>query len=182
MALPANSRLKEKTLVIVNPVAGGGQAQRAAPRVADYFHQHGLQADFVHSQSSEDARRRGAEAVAAGYTCIAVLGGDGAFHHVVNGVLLDATGAAKPLLGFLPAGNGNDIAAGLGIPEDPIDAARTLLTAPERRIDVLRARFADGQTHLFVGAGGMGLDAEAARLVHDRFRRLRACCATSPPD
>lgn len=172
MPLPAISRLKEKTLVIVNPVAGGGCALRAEPLVADYFRMHGLQADFAHSQSSEDARRRASEAVAAGYRCIAVLGGDGAFHHVVNGVLLDAPRATDPLLGFLPAGNGNDIAAGLGIPEDPIVAARTLLTAPERRVDVLRARFADGQTHLYVGAGGMGLDAEAARLVHDRFRRL----------
>jgi len=172
MALPADSRLKEKTLVIVNPVAGGGRALRAEPLVADYFRQQGLQADFTHSQSSEDAGRRAAEAVASGYTCIVVLGGDGAFHHIVNGALPDARGAAEPLLGLLPAGNGNDIATGLGIPEDPIAAARTLLTAPVRRVDVLRARFADGQTHLYVGAGGMGLDAEAARLVHSRFRRL----------
>jgi YegS/Rv2252/BmrU family lipid kinase len=168
----AFSRRAEKTLVIVNPVAGGGRALRAEPLVADYLRKHGLRADFVHSQSTDDLRRRAAEAAASGYGCVVTLGGDGAFHHGVNGALLDAPPGPVPLLGFLPAGNGNDIAVGLGIPEDPIAAARTFLTAPPRRVDVLRARFADGSTHLYVGAGGMGLDAEAARRVHGEFRRF----------
>ena len=174
MSPPTIPRRAEKTLVIVNPVAGGGRARRAEPVVEDYFLKHGVRADFVHSRSSEDARRRAAEGVTAGCKCIVALGGDGVFHHVVNGALLDAPPAAAgaPLLGFLPAGNGNDIATGLGIPGDPLAAARTFLTAPARRVDLLRARFAGGQTHLYAGVGGMGLDAEAAQLVHGKFRRL----------
>jgi diacylglycerol kinase (ATP) len=177
MALPAKPQREERTLVIVNPAAGGGRAARAEPQVADFFRHLGLRADFIHSQGSEDIRRRAAGAAGAGYSRIAVLGGDGAFHHALNGALPmlrnDAPRSfSPPVLGFLPAGNGNDIAIGLDIPTDAVAAAKTFATAPVRRVDVLRARFTDGRTELYAGAGGMGLDAEAAQMVHGRFGRL----------
>jgi diacylglycerol kinase (ATP) len=39
-------------------------------------------------------------------------------------------------------------------------------------MDVLRARFADGHAAVYVGGGGLGLDAEAAGLANGKFRRL----------
>jgi len=39
-------------------------------------------------------------------------------------------------------------------------------------MDVLRARFADGKTAIYLGGGGLGLDAEAAALASTRFRSL----------
>ncbi len=156
-----------KTLVLVNPVAGGGRAQRALPQVADYLRRQGHEADFVEAQSAENLRQRAAEGVAAGYARIVALGGDGTFQQVVKGTL--GTGA---VLGFLPAGGGNDVAAALGIPQDPVEAAYVLLHSPPRPMDVLRARFASGNTGIYVGGGGLGLDAEAAGLANGRFRRL----------
>jgi diacylglycerol kinase (ATP) len=152
-------------LVIVNPVSGGGRALRAQPLVAGFFEQRGLRADFVRSQSTNDLRERAAQGAAAGYRCIIALGGDGAFHHLVEGVF-----GSDVTLGFLPAGNGNDIAEALNIPKDPIAAADVFMKTEARPMDVLRARFASGRTALYVGAGGMGLDAEAAGLANERFR------------
>jgi diacylglycerol kinase (ATP) len=154
-------------LVIVNPLSGGGRALRAQPLVAEFFEQRGIHADFVRSKSTNDFRQRAAQGAAAGYRCIIALGGDGAFHHLVEGAF-----GSDVTLGFLAAGNGNDIAEALKIPKDPIAAAHVFIKAKPRSVDVLRAHFTHGRTALYVGAGGMGLDAEAARLANDRFRHL----------
>ncbi|MBI3404173.1 MAG: diacylglycerol kinase family lipid kinase [Acidobacteria bacterium] len=156
-----------RTLVITNPVAGGGAAKRWAPVVADYLRQQEYSADFVESTGSTNVRERAAAAATAGYSRIAVLGGDGTFHHTVAGAL-----EAHVQFAFIPTGNGNDIARCLGIPDDPIEAARLLVHGATKSVDVLRANFTAGQSEIFLGAGGMGLDAEAARLVHGRFNRL----------
>lgn len=155
-----------KTLILVNPAAGGGRGKHAQAAVADYLRSQSFAVDFVCSESSEDLRRRAAEA-AARYQTILTLGGDGAFFHLVN-----ATFSRGVVLGILPAGNGNDIAAALGLPNDPVAAAQALLHGALRRVDGVRTRLADGQSALYVGTGGMGLDAEAAQLASARFRRL----------
>jgi diacylglycerol kinase (ATP) len=173
---PVNS---SRALIIVNPIAGGGRARRIQPAIADYFREQHWPAEFTVSASTEDLRRIAAEAIAAGYRCVAALGGDGAFHH-----LAEAAVGSPTILGFLPAGNGNDIAAGLGLPRDPIEAARVLVYGKPRAIDVVRfrsleiesmqggdARVQRSREAIFVGAGGAGLDAEAAQLANTRFKR-----------
>lgn len=156
-----------RTLVIVNPVAGGGRARRVQPHVADLLAKHDGHADFVVSTSTDDIRRIAAAAAAQRYEVLGVLGGDGAFHQAANGAF-----GTSLTLALFPAGNGNDIARGLGIPLDAAAAAHAFLRGRPRAVDLLRARFAEGRTHLYVAAGGMGLDAEAARLVNSRFARL----------
>jgi len=104
-----------------------------------------------------------------GYTCVIALGGDGTVHHVINGVADSGT-----VVGILPAGGGNDLARALGIPMDPLEAANALLHARLRRMDLLRLRTADGRELLYGGAGGAGIDAEAAQLANTRFRRVPA--------
>ena len=160
-------RTPPKTLILVNPAAGRGRALRAQPHVADYLRLQGHVAEFAQSQSAEDFERRAAEAAAAGYARIVALGGDGTFQCLVR-----ATLGAPVALGFFPAGGGNDIAAALGIPKDPVAAAYVFLRSQSRPMDVLRARFAMGKTRIYMGGGGLGLDAEAARLANGKFRGL----------
>ena len=168
-----------RALIIVNPVAGGGRARLIQPAIAKYLKERNWSADFVVSTSTEDLRRKAAEAIATGCRCVVALGGDGAFHHVV-----EAAFGSDTLLGFIPAGNGNDIAAGLGLPRDPIDAAHILVRGTPRAIDVVRVRSLEANAAqqrgappnafreaIFVGAGGAGLDAEAAQLANTRFKR-----------
>lgn len=168
----------DSALIIVNPIAGGGRARRIQPAIADYLREQNWACDFVFSTSTEDLRRRAGEGIAAGYRCVVALGGDGAFHHLVEAAI-----GSETLLGFLPAGNGNDIAAGLDLPRDPIEAAHVLIRGRPRAIDVVRVRSLEvsaaqvGSTQpdayreaVFVGAGGAGLDAEAAQLANTRFK------------
>lgn len=154
-----------ETLVIVNPVAGGGRAARAENKIARLFAGRGHSFEIVRSRSSEDARGQACQAAEQKVRHVVALGGDGMFHHVVEGLL-----GSESIAGFFPGGNGNDIAAGLGIPNDPVRAAELFLDAVPRPIDVVRVRFGDGHIAHFVGAGGMGLDAEAALQANTRFR------------
>jgi diacylglycerol kinase (ATP) len=168
-----------RALIIVNPIAGGGRARRVQPAIADYLREQCWPVEFAISKSTEDFRRIAVGAIAGGYLCVAAMGGDGAFHHLAEAAIHSST-----ILGFLPAGNGNDIAAGLGLPRDPIEAARVLVHGRPRAIDVVRfrkfeneaAESSDARLHpsraaIFVGAGGAGLDAEAAQLANTRFKR-----------
>lgn len=155
-----------ETLVIVNPAAGRGRASRVEPEIARFFSDQGHSAEFIHSQSSAHAREQAHRAARRGTKCVAALGGDGMFHYVVEGVL-----GTDCIVGFLPAGNGNDIAKGLGIFNDPVRAAKQFLETAPRAVDVVCVRLSGGQVAHFIGAGGMGLDAEAAFQANTRFRR-----------
>jgi diacylglycerol kinase (ATP) len=157
--------MKVDTLVIVNPASGGGRALRAEPEVASLLVSRGCGAKFVHSKSSDDIRELATRAVAEGFHTVVALGGDGAFHHVVEGIR-----GTDVVAGFFPAGNGNDIARSLGIPRDPVEAANEFLRGRPRAVDLVRVRFSDGSEAHYIGAGGMGLDAEAAHLANTRFR------------
>ena len=152
-------------LVIVNPSAGRGRAAALRGAVESYWRQQGLPAEFCSPSSPEAVRQRVASAANDGHSSIIVLGGDGTVHEAINAPL------SLPL-GILPAGGGNDLARALGIPLDPFEAAHALLRARTRRIDLLRLTAPGGRTCLYAGAGGAGLDSEAALLANTRFRRL----------
>ena len=78
-----------------------------------------------------------AEAAQRGDDVLAVLGGDGTAHLAAQAVAGTATALA-----VLPTGSGNDLAAALGIPADPVQAAghiaQALRKGQRRRIDLGR--------------------------------------------
>jgi diacylglycerol kinase (ATP) len=156
-----------KLLVLANPAAGRGRAGRVEAVLKAYWSTQGVEAQFLSPGSLSELRERVCQAPQQGYSTVVALGGDGTFHEILN-----AAQGLEILLGLIPAGGGNDIARALGIPLDPLEAARRLLRARIRRMDAVRLSAADGRVSLFAGAGGAGLDAEAARLANTRFRRV----------
>ena len=162
-----NNLTQSRALVLVNPAAGAGRAKAAAARVAAYFKTQSFAAEFVEPRGAAELERTAREAIQSGGRLVVALGGDGTFQCVANAGL-----GTDAVLGLLPTGGGNDFAAALGIPEDPVAAAHAMLHGTPRAVDVLRARTSEGHTRCYVGGGGLGLDAEAARLAAGRFRRL----------
>lgn len=156
-----------RTLVIVNPTSGGGTAARARLQVEALLRKHGGHAVFAESRGTAHVCELARGAAPAGFDTLAVLGGDGTLHHAIN-----AAWQANLRFAFFPAGNGNDIARGLRIPLDALAAARQFLRGRERTVDLIRVRVADGTAHVFLAAGGLGLDALTAHLVHGRFKPL----------
>ena len=90
---------------------------------------------------------------------IVVLGGDGAANEVLNGIAGDVP------VGVLPGGGTNVLARALGLPRDPVDAARRIAKGRTRRISLGRV---NGRRFGF--AASVGLDAAAVRRIDARGR------------
>ena len=156
-------------LVLVNPVAGGGLAQNVLPALKDFASHRGWPVEFRSTQSPENLAVEAHRGAAEGHKRIFVLGGDGTFQVLLN-VL---AGAPDVVLGVLPAGGGNDLAAAIGLPIDPLLAADLLLDGLPALLDAALVRTADGKERLYCGGGGVGLDAEAARYAGGVYRNVR---------
>jgi len=80
------------------------------------------------------AARQAAEAPAT----LVLVGGDGAVH-LAAGVLAEHDLLDDVVLGVLPSGTGDDLAATLGLPHELEEAAAVLRAGHERRLDLLDA-------------------------------------------
>ena len=154
-------------IVFVNLTAGAGRVRSIIPGIQKVFESASVPAEFVSVGSAEEIASGALTAIQDGKRMLFALGGDGTFQELVN-----AAYGADVVLGVLPAGGGNDFAAALMLPVDPISAAEAVLRGHPRTVDLARARTADGRVRLYLGGGGAGIDAEAARYAIGAFRHL----------
>jgi diacylglycerol kinase (ATP) len=160
--------LRERpAIVFVNPHASGGRCRSRLANLRALFSARSFPAEFILTESRGEMESRVRIAISAGYRVLLAMGGDGTLQALVN-----AARKSEVLLGILPAGGGNDFAGALGLPKDPVAAAEMILSAQPRCVDLLRARTADGGERLYVGGGGVGLDAESARYSSGRYKRI----------
>jgi diacylglycerol kinase family enzyme len=140
-----------RTTLIVNPYAS-----RVTPELTERVARELGAASTVFTEraghASELARDADTEAVV-------VFSGDGGFNEVLNG--------ARPgtVLGFVPGGGTSVLPRALGLPRDPVAAARRIAGGRTRRISLGRA---NGRRFGF--AAGLGLDAELIRRLDARGR------------
>jgi diacylglycerol kinase family enzyme len=145
-----------RALLIVNPYASR-VTENATDRVAAELGDVEIRTTERSGHATELARAADGEVGA-----IYVFSGDGGFNEVLNGV-----GGSTPV-GLVPGGGANVLARALGLPRDPVAAARRLRAGSERRISLGRA---NGRRFGF--SAGVGLDAELVRRVDARGRSLR---------
>jgi diacylglycerol kinase (ATP) len=166
---PSHSNPGAADLLLVNPVAGGGRAAASLPELKKFAIRRNWNIEFCVTESAVDLDAKARRAAEDGRKRIFVFGGDGTFQVLLNAVV----NYPHIILGVIPAGGGNDLAAALGLPQNPIQAAALLLNGEVRCLDVIRVRTADGCERLYSGGGGVGLDAEAARYANSSYRNLR---------
>jgi diacylglycerol kinase (ATP) len=154
-------------VVFVNPAAGGGRTAKYLPRIRKIFEAHALPTEFVLTKSAQELEARARERLAGRRRLLLAMGGDGTFQGLAN-----ATVGSDVFLSVLPTGGGNDLAAALGLPKNPVAAACAVLRGQPRRVDLVRVRTAEGHERLYAGGGGVGLDAEAAGYASGEYSRL----------
>lgn len=148
--------------LIVNPAAGLGRGARVAAAVAGRLEaQASVQVYAGHSAAESAVLLASA---AGNCDAVVVVGGDGIVH-----LALQALAEGDTPLGIIPAGTGNDTAAGLGYPADPLAAADAVLAALAagsiRRIDL--GRTGDGRWWATVLCAGFD------SAVNERANRMR---------
>ncbi len=166
---PTSQSLALPDLVLLNPAAGGGAARDSAFHVKAFAAQSGWRMELRPTSSAEELSMQARAGLAEGYRRILALGGDGTLQQIVNAVGV----CQEVVLGVLPAGGGNDLAQALGLPLDPVLAAKLLLEGEVRFVDAARVRTSDGKQRLYLGGGGVGLDAQAAQFAGGSYRNIR---------
>jgi diacylglycerol kinase family enzyme len=140
-------------LLVVNPFASGVDAHRLAAVQAALPEGTEVRLTTAPGEATEIAGD--ADDVAAIY----VLGGDGTYNEVLNGVRADVP------LGFLPGGGTSVLPRALGLPRNPVAAAKRVAGGRTRRIGLGRV---NGRRFGF--SAGLGLDAELVRRVDELGR------------
>lgn len=143
--------------VIVNPASGGGRAQRVSGKIVERLRARGLQVEIVLTQARGDGVRLAQDALDQGARKIAICGGDGTIHEVVNALV-----GADVVVGLVPCGRGNDLARALGVPNDVNGIVETLVNGVERSIDLGRI----GEQY-FCTVASLGLDTVVAKAVYE---------------
>lgn len=142
--------------LIVNPTAGGGRARQVRPRVESALDARRREFRAALSHSLGHGIELALEAVDAGEIPV-VVSGDG-----LIGAIGGAMAGSEWPLGLVPAGRGNDLARGLGIPTDAEKAVDCLLEGEVRRIDV-----GEANGNRFLGIASVGFDSDANRIANE---------------
>src|SRR5262245_14757110 len=155
-------------MVFVNPSAGRGVRAGKIAAVGAAFQRRNHPVQIVETASSEEFTGAVQGAAAENRAALLAMGGDGTLQ-----LLARQTANTGVTVGVIPSGTGNDFAAALGIPTD-IDAAVGIIAAGKtRQVDLCCAEFASGERAIYLGGGGIGLDAEAVAYAKGRFLKWR---------
>ena len=157
-------RVPDAPVIIVNPTAGSGRAAKLLPWIRERLAPR-PDADLHVTSRRGEAQELAARAAADGCDRLVAVGGDGTIQEVVNGVL---DGSARPAIGIVPVGSGNDLARSLRLPTDAAEAWMIAIGRSTREIDVALATNGEGKRRWFASAGGIGFDAQVAAAMATR--------------
>ena len=175
-----------KTLVILNPIAGHGNGEKAWKQIQAALYEGGLDFDLARTTAPRAAVAIAEDAKRGGYATLISVGGDGTVSEVVNGMMRASNGEATGTLGIISVGSGNDfvksfapqpgvvptgkhadwrpgVARVLAGETCVVDVGRVVADHPAPHFDA---------THYFANSFDTGFGANAAMHAHD-FRLLQ---------
>lgn len=160
---------------IINPQAKSGSSMKIWDEIRKELELRSIQFKSLFTEHRGHAtmlaqsigRKQGGEEA-----IIIVVGGDGTFHEVLNGV----AGNSHVRLGFVPAGSGNDFRRGFRIPKNPISAFRYAIERimePPALVDTGKmVDCHEKETH-FVNSIGAGFDALISKEANESRLKKR---------
>ncbi len=154
--------------LIYNPAAGGGRGRVRFKEAEALFALRDIELESVPTEHPGHATDLAAE-LSASSPVLFVMGGDGTLSEASEGIL---AAGHDPLLGFLPAGTGNDFLREFGF-KDRLQAIDRITMGKPRRIDAARLRYEhDGDVRLrhWINVFGTGFAAQAAATTNKRFK------------
>ena len=125
-----------KFMLIVNPFSGKKQGLKILEKIQPLFMSSGIEIDKIITCYSGHAENIAREFDITKYNGLLIVGGDGTFHEVING-LLNRIDQEKIPIGIIPAGSGNSFMQDLDL-VDPVKAVQLIISNETRLIDVMR--------------------------------------------
>jgi diacylglycerol kinase (ATP) len=156
-----------RVFLIYNPASGRRRAKRQQDiaRVEGVLRAAGVQVETCATTHAGSAIQQVQEAAERGFDTVIACGGDGTANEALNGIMLASSSGASAdvALGLVPLGSGNLLASDLGLPSDPVEAAKKLLTYQPREFHpgIICSQGEHGpEKRYFLVAAGVGADAE----------------------
>ena len=157
---------KNTWLTIVNPHAGSSKGKRDWPTIKKLLIKDGFETKIIHTERSGHAIEITKKHIEEGYNNILVVGGDGTFNEVVNGIFLQKKFKTTDItLGMITVGTGNDWGRMYDLPQEYEDQIRIFKNGKTFVQDVGVVKYQNQQNRndrYFVNIAGMGFDALVA--------------------
>ena len=152
-----------KWLVIVNPKASIGKAEKDWPIIKQILINEGVAFDFVVTQYQGHAIELVRDSITEkGYTKLVSVGGDGTNNEVINGIFTQKRFPTEQItMGIIPMGTGNDWRRTFGFDIDYQKNVKIIKAENLFRHDIGKVTYynhGDPQVRYFLNAAGTGLD------------------------
>jgi len=151
--------------LVYNPASGGGKGRLRFREAESLLAAEGIQVDPHATLRPGHATELARELSDAGHEVLYIMGGDGTLSEAANGVL---DSAKDPVLGFIPAGTGNDFLRDFEITRRAQAVDRIRFGTP-RPIDAVHVH-TDDTDRWCINIFGTGFAAQAADSANRNFK------------
>lgn len=155
----------QRLMMLVNPRGGTRRGLAVFERVQPTFAAAGIELDVRVTERPGHAREIARSLDLSGFDGVCAIGGDGTIHEIADGLMQRDEVNSIPL-GIIAAGTGNTLAQHLGC-DDPLEAARRIVSGATQPLDVVRVTLNDEIIYCvdIIGWGAVSdINANAERL------------------
>lgn len=152
--------MMKEYIFIINPIAGGGRARNAIPKILDRCHQEKVQYRIIQTSKPKQATDIAKQFRDSKYVVVAV-GGDGTTNEVMSGLV-----RSNATFGIMPYGSGNDVASSFCI--TPANSLDILFQNRVQQYDVAMVN-----DTFFLGVASCGFDTEVNRTANQIPRFIK---------
>ncbi len=153
-----------KILLVYNPTAGNGKADKLLSKIKNEFNERKISVDLLKTSSPGNAVDLVKDADLSEYDGVVSAGGDGTMFESLNGYYLN-TGKVKPPFGILPIGTGNAFVKDIGLKSGDWRSAINLIAGNKtRKVDVGKFRTGE-KIYYYLNIIGLGFVADVNKLA-----------------
>ena len=159
-----------KWALIANKKAGTRSTKQFWKKMDERFSKVGLSVDYFFTDRVGHARELAAQILQKGYTKLAVMGGDGTFSEVIDGLMKSKEDLSKLNVGIIPFGTGNDWGRYWHLDRNIDKSIKVLATGKVETVDVGKIEYSTADkniTRYFINAYGLGFDAKVLELTNN---------------
>jgi diacylglycerol kinase (ATP) len=161
----------EQICVILNPKAGNGKAKQKRGEIEKYLEQHFVNWELMQTQGPKHATTLATKACDRGFDIVAVVGGDGSCHEVVNGIMASQQ---KAIFALIPFGTGSDLRRTLNTPNNIEQSIKVAAHGNDRIVDVGKAIVTTDQgkeARYFINVAGFGANGAVVEKTNKESKR-----------
>jgi diacylglycerol kinase (ATP) len=155
--------------LIANKFAGTRSTKNFWKKIDDKFAKVGVTVEYFFTERVGHARELAVEVLKKGYTRLAVMGGDGTFSEVIDGLMKSNLNLSNLLVGLIPFGTGNDWGRYWKLDRNIDKSINVLANGVSTAVDVGKINYSVGEkpvTRYFINAYGLGFDAKVLDLTN----------------